>query len=274
MNTPPAACSAEVASTLRSRATAEDGSAAKAGHLPRVKSLLWRLTLPLLAAAALTQAGCSYPKAIPTYEFLTDYDRMTDRFEPLLSLVHMPEGAELSGYDGVIIGQVAVGDAWVEEREKAQQYATYFRCLLQKRILDTQKFDPYYPATASGSPHLMRLHAKITRFDMGCGWKRWMSCSLPFFQGGASDIQVEGRITDSATGRLLMEFADRRRHLGNTPWGPTPKTFNSDFVMKLTLDQTAACLAKFIDEAYHGLPPEGESDDTAAADADEESARE
>ena len=225
-------------------------------HLPCLKSLPRRLTLPILAAAVLAQLGCAYPKAIHTYEFLTDYDRMTDRFDPLLSLVYMPEGAQFARYEGLIIGQIAVGENWVEEQEKARQYATYFRCLLQKRVIDTQKFDPYYPVSTRASPRLMRLQAKITRFDMGCGWKRWASFSLPFFQGGASDIQVEGRMTDSTTGRVLLEFADRRRHLGNTPWGPTPKTFNSDFVMKLTLDQTAACLAKFVEDAYQGLPPQ------------------
>jgi hypothetical protein len=226
-------------------------------HSPCLRNLPRRLTLAVLAAAVLTQVGCAYPKATHTYEFLTDYDRMTDRFDPLLSLVYMPEGAALSPYEGLIIGQIAVGENWVEEQEKARQYAMYFRCLLQKRVLDTQKFDPYYPVSARASPRLMRLQAKITRFDMGCGWKRWLSFALPFFQGGASDIQVEGRMTDSATGRLLLEFVDRRRHLANTPWGPNPKTLNSDFVMKLTLDQTAACLAKFIEDAYQGLPPEG-----------------
>jgi len=238
-----------------------------------LKSLPRRLTLPILAATVLVLLGCATPKAIHTYEFLTDYDRMTARFDPLLSLVYMPDGAQFSPYDGLIIGQISVGEQWVEEQEKARQYATYFRCLLQKRILDTQKFDPYYPVSTPASPRLMRLQAKITKFDMGSGWKRWASFSFPFFQCGASDVQVEGRMTDSTTGKVLLEFADRRRHLCNTPWGPTPKTLNSDFVMKLTLDQTAACMAKFIEDAYQGLPPEGESHDTRS-DSAEGSARE
>lgn len=233
------------------------------------RRLAWRLALCIMPMIALVQAGCSYPKAIRTYEFLADYDRMTDRFEPLLSLVHMPDGAEFAGHTGVIVGRVDVGGRWVEEPATAQQYATYFSCLLQKRILAIQKFELVTRDTdfaeRSGEPRgLLRLDTKITKFDLGCGWKRWASFSLLFFQCGASDIQVEGRVRDVATGALVLEFADRRRHLGNTPWGPNPKTLDSDFVMKVTLDQSAACLAKFIEEAYDGLPSEHASDEGAS----------
>ena len=224
-----------------------------------------RSAFGILAVLALTLAGCSYPEAIHTYEFLNDYDRMTDRFEPLLSLVYMPEGAEFSRYKGLIIGQVTLGERWVEEREKAQQYATYLRFMLRKRIFSTRKFDVGLGVGARSSPPELRLQAKITRFDMGSGWKRWASFALPFFQSGASDLQVEARITDAATGGLVLEFADRRRHLGNTPWGPNPKTLKDDYVMKLTLNQTAACLARFIEDAYHGLPPERALGDKTAS---------
>jgi len=61
-----------------------------------------------------------------------------------------------------------------------------------------------------------------------------------------------------------MEFVDRRRHLGNTPFGPNPCTLNSDFVMKVTIKETATCFARLIDKAYMGLPAEEDARDAIA----------
>lgn len=247
-------------------------------HLPRLERPWGRLVSIGLAALALAQAGCSYPKAVHTYEYLTKYDRMTGRFDPILSLVHMPQDAKFSSYDGMIIGHVSLGQHWVEDREKAQQYTTYFRCVAQKRLLRIHRFevvalDPDFAQAQGDSSKLLLLEGKITKFDMGAGLARWLSFSLRIFNSGATDFQIEGRITDASTGDLVMEFADRRRHLGNTPWGPNPKTFNDDFVMKITIDQAAACLADFIDKAYDGLSP-GEGPSEAAGEAAEDTTTE
>ncbi len=220
--------------------------------------LLHRPLRPLMVGILVALlAGCSYPKPTRTYEFLINYDRMTDRFDPLLSLVYMPEGAKFADYEALIIGRMDVGRS-VKDPEKADQYATYFRWALQKRLARSQTFDfitldPDFSPSEDSQVRMLRLESKITRLSAGSGWKRYFGWFL-FLQAGASDFQIEGRFTDASSREPVMEFCDRRRHLYNTPWGPNPGTFKNERVMKITLGETAACLTEFIQQADRGLP--------------------
>jgi len=218
-----------------------------------------RALLFLLAAFILPLAGgCAYPQPLHTYEYIIQYDRMSDEYEPLLSLVYVPEGVKLSLYRDLLIGHIALGGLHVEEPDVAEHYATLFRALLQREMRKTDCFefvtlDEHY---SDGDPAI-RLDAKITMFDFGSGACRFFGWSTCWLQAeAASDFQVEGRITDAATGDLLMEFVDRRRHMGNTPWGPNFKTFDDEFVMKQTMKETALCLSKVVAMAGDGLPEE------------------
>jgi len=216
-----------------------------------------------LTAIALSGAltGCSYPQAVHTYQYVVHYDRMTDRFDPLVSLVYAPGPRVLADYDTLFIDDITVAKEAMEDPQQVALYALRFRCLLQSEIASLKKFrlvtlDKSYrhPST----PGVLRLSGKVTVFKMGTGWLRYL-LSL-----GATDFQVEGRITDALSGELVMEFVDRRRHLGNTPFGPNPRTFSGDFVMKVTIKETATCLARFIDKAYAGLPTDEDARDAIA----------
>lgn len=92
------------------------------------------------------------------------------------------------------------------------------------------------------------MKPEITVYDKGSGWQRFL-----FIPPGASDFQIECRLVDAATGDVVMVLADRRRFMANTPWGPNPDTFYDDYVMRLTLKETAVCMANFLQNAYHGL---------------------
>lgn len=193
--------------------------------------------------------GClSYPQPEHTYEFVEQYNRMTDRLEPALSLVYMPPDASLSPYRNLIIGNIAVGETWIEDPTRAQRYATYLRMLMVRELRGNERFDliTLNPGRDFTRP-TMRLEGKVTVFDTGSGTQRFFSYFLFFLQkGGATDFQVEGRIYDISSGELLMEFVDRRRHLGNTPYLPNPSTFNDEFVMKHTVWETSKAIANVL----------------------------
>ena len=100
-----------------------------------------------------------------------------------------------------------------------------------------------------------QVEGMITALDTGSGLMRYLSFFLWFLQSGATDFQIEGRITEAKSGRLVAEFVDRRRHLCNTPFGPNPHNFDDGYAMKITARATAECLAEFIQEGCESLPP-------------------
>lgn len=217
------------------------------------------LCIPLVAFF-LFLAGCSYPPAIHTYEYVTAYDRMSDSYDPILSLVYVPRPTAFSNYLGVVIGDVRVGDIWVESPQEALGYATFLRVALRSELTKLKKF-AFVSLDKDGKvlgeqlrAHALLVEGMITKFDRGSGLKRYLSYFLWFLQSGATDLQFEGRITDAATGRLIVEFVDRRRNLCNTPFGPNPNNFKRGYAMKVTARDMALCLAKFIDMGYERLP--------------------
>jgi len=220
--------------------------------------LLSASLLAVLFASMPLLGGCHPPKAVPSYEFVTRYERMSEEQDPLVSLVYVPQARRLGSYDGVVIGDVGVGETWIESREKAAGYARLFRIVLQKELW---KLDRYgfvtldagsYYASAEHAPALL-LEGLVTRFDTGSGWQRYFSYFFWFLESGATDFQIEGRLVDADSGELVMEFVDRRRGVYNTIFGPNPRTFRDKFAMCLTARDTAQCLAAFIGQGYDGV---------------------
>ncbi len=221
-----------------------------------IRGLALRTTC--LAALLLLSAGCHYPRPVPTYEYLTDYERMSDRYDPLVSLVYAPEPTALGNYSGMIVGPITVGSGWVNDREDALHYATYLRVCLKKELNELRRFGfvAFEPddLPVGGSEGALRLEGMVTKFEMGSGFLRYLSGALFFVQAGATDLQFEGRIVEADTGRLIMELCDRRRHHCNTPFGPNPKNFLSGYAMAITARETAACLARLVGLSYEGVP--------------------
>lgn len=235
-----------------------------------------RRAWPVLAGFLLVVlAGCRCPRAVHTYEYLSDYSEMVAEYEPLVSLVRVPEQTDLSAYRGVVIGPIEVGEEWVESRPEAISYATFMRVVLRNELAKLERFqfvefDSLSDDADETLAGALRIDGKITKFDMGSGFMRYMSYFLWFLQSGATDLQIEGRITEADTGDVLVEFADRRRHLGNTPYGPNPANFRHGFAMHVTAKQAATCLARFIDAACEGLPATSAPEPTRlAADTSE-----
>lgn len=205
----------------------------------------------VLALAVFSVAGCGAPKAVRTFECVADYARMTSDYDPRLSLVYLPDPASLEDATGLVIGDFVIGGDRVEDRPLAEDYAENFRHFIKYHLgklgrFSTVSMDRGYRAPRRGEPPVYKLDGKITVFDSGNAWARYFS-GLLFLGLGATDFQVEGRLTDLRTGRLIMEFVDRRRHLGGTPFGPSPKNlWDSQFAMRHAVYQTAGGLAYVI----------------------------
>jgi hypothetical protein len=165
---------------------------------------------------------------------------------------------------------VGVGHELVTSPEEAQSYAIFFRLALQHALLEQGGFDfvsldsDLLDVPEHQRDKALLFEGMVTKLDFGSGLKRYLSFFLWFLQSGATDFQIEGRITDAASGAVLAEFADRRRSLCNTPFGPNPKTLNPNYAMHQTAKSTADCLAAFIAMGFDGLP-------AAVAQADETS---
>jgi hypothetical protein len=211
----------------------------------------WRKPAALsVLLSALLLAGCSVPKPVKTYACVTSYERMTDRHDPLVSLVYVDDHLALSMARGVVVGGVDINAQWVRKAdvEVAEAYARYLRAALLLDLARLRQFDFVLPDRGGPNPdddvaHVLRLETQVTRFDMGSGWKRYFSPFI-FMAAGATDLQLEGRVVDLGTGRVVLEFADRRRHMGNTAWGPNPQNLKDEgFAMKHTARQTANGLA-------------------------------
>jgi hypothetical protein len=223
----------------------------------RLPEAACRACAALAAALMLMLCGCRCPRAVHTYEYLTDYDRMSDGCEPLASLVYMAPQADLASYKTLIINEFGVGESWVANDEQATAYAMQIRALLSKQLRNRRVFETVLldPAQAEQAPGpALRMDGRVTVFDLGSGWQRYMSFWAPFLSHtGATDFQIEARFVDARTGQTVLELADRRRHMGNTPWGPNYRTFDGQFVMRHTVQLTAHSLAELLNRARADL---------------------
>ncbi len=206
--------------------------------------------LPVLLSIVLAamHLGCSHPSAITTYDYHHRYDRMSDRFDPPVSLVYVDPGADLAIYRVMVVGEFDAGEGRVSDVETASRYAgVFFRQVLARELHETGDFyvslDPDY---RSEFPTAV-IEGRITVFRTGWGIGRHLGFYFfPLQPAVATDLQVEGRIRDVRSGQVVMEFADRRRFMGNTPWGPTFKTLNAEWAMKQTCILTAVSLVELL----------------------------
>jgi hypothetical protein len=216
------------------------------------------VVLPVIAVLAAMSVGCGgVPKPRRTYSEVVDYERMTNEYDPLVSLVYSDGKHKLNEYDTLYLVDFVVDDTdYVTDRQEAGAYARRLRLTLRNLLSDRDLFenvtvsDRYWN---SRKPGLLMMFATISVYDKGSGWSRF------FFWSGATDFQIECKFIDAATGDTVMELVDRRRHLGNTPFGPNIDTVKDHYVMKLTMKQTLVCMTEFLKKAYDGLPGPGKA---------------
>lgn len=190
--------------------------------------------LALMIGLGMTGCGTHNVATMKTYELVTNYDRMTSVYEPKVSLVYVAPDARLDAYKTIVIKPVEVSGVWVQDGEQAELFRPYVEQKLKDALLGTKTFDrvvmdPEYLRLASHREKIVVLEAVITRLDRGNGTARY------FLQLGATDFQIEGRLVDAWSGETVMEFAERRRELGEKPWDPSVKAFDNEFTLKRTI---------------------------------------
>ncbi|GAG02401.1 unnamed protein product, partial [marine sediment metagenome] len=135
-------------------------------------------------ALLLAATGCHYPAAIRTYEYVIAYDRMSDAYDPVLSLLYVPAPVSLADYSGLVIGRVDVGGERVESLEEAGSFAIFFRIVLRSRLARLGKFDFVTLDREAGEADVtppgrtLLLEGKITAFDTGSGLLRYLTYFL------------------------------------------------------------------------------------------------
>jgi len=230
-----------------------------------------RVLVVVLLAVPLGLSGCRTKNvsAMKTYELVTNYDRMSSNYEPKVSLVYLSPDAVLGNYKTLVISPVKVSGIWVEQDEKMELFRPYINEQLRDSIMKGKAFknvvvDPQYIKVSDPAEKIIVLETVVTKLQRGNGTARY------FLQLGATDFQIEGRLVDARTQRVLMEFAERRRSLGESPLEPSVKTFNSEYTLKETIKTVTENLSGLLRELTGSPAPTakktGKTEDTATTD--------
>jgi len=88
--------------------------------------------------------------------------------------------------------------------------------------------DPFFAAPRHQA---LTLETRITEIDSGDPQKRYR----PGFGAGATQLQIEGKLTENRTCRTLIEFADRRVHPGDALWVGRRNSADPNYLMGLDM---------------------------------------
>jgi len=112
--------------------------------------------------------------------------------------------------------------------------------------------------------NVTQLRLSITDVEKGVGLLRL----LVGMYLGAAEIQIEGRLVDLRTGKVLARFARRGRSDGAVFFLPTPQALSPYFCWRLAIDQSARLIAAYVASQLTPPPPrwwERLSDEVPAA---------
>ncbi|KPL11314.1 hypothetical protein AMJ85_03855, partial [candidate division BRC1 bacterium SM23_51] len=99
--------------------------------------------------------------------------------------------------------------------------------------------------------NVTQLRVSITDTKRGIGLVRM----LIGFQLGATELQVEGWLVDLETSKVLVRFARRGAHDGAVYGLPTPQSLSPTYCWRLSVDETAAMLARYVASQLTPPPP-------------------
>lgn len=178
-----------------------------------------RFGFPALVIVCLAMffSGCSTASVGTPAGFLKDYSDLSDG--TYFKQEYIPRGASFADYKAVKVAPVNLNyldnqsSCDVEELEKL---AGDFR-----EDVEAQLQEKGFTATSNPSGHTLVVSLALTNieipdrlFNAGMAAASFMSpVPLPFDKDGQTGI--EGRITDGATGKVLIEFAEVRSGAGD-----------------------------------------------------------
>lgn len=163
--------------------------------------------------AALLLTGCigAYRVTPVAPGAMTDLGPMVD--DPEAGLVSVAPGFRLGDYPIILVGTFKVTDSEInddEDRHLAGLMPTLLQTEVIARLRAAGLFDRVVNlaegGTAPANTRALRLDGVITRLGAGNRALRYMVG----FGAGASKAQIETRLVDAESGRLVVATADRR----------------------------------------------------------------
>lgn len=97
---------------------------------------------------------------------------------------------------------------------------------------------------------IYQLDIKITHFDRGNGFKRYIIGDLFMKSSGAIIIDMEGVITDVTSGKRIATFTAREKGVGNAMNGLNPRVFSSHYCVRKASDDIAFQLSRKLRRFY------------------------
>jgi hypothetical protein len=178
--------------------------------------------------------------------------------DPDAGLVGIAPGADLRPYTVLLVDRFDVPSSElkdVEDRDVADRLAPLFQTELITRIRAAGLFDRVVNLsettfTPSEGVRVLRLEGTLARLNTG-------SRALRYFVGfgaGASKAQVETRLVEAATGRLLIVAADRREAAFGVFGG------DGEEHLREALSDSARDYAKFLARVKNAAPAPVPSD--------------
>jgi len=97
------------------------------------------------------------------------------------------------------------------------------------------------------------LKLGVTRVSEGNGFLRY----LVGLGMGRTDLQVEGILVDESSGREIMAFVLRERHLGNSYNGMNPRCISARYCLRLSIEKAALTMGGIIRELWYNMEQAG-----------------
>ena len=160
---------------------------------------------------------------------------------------------DLNRYRVMTVAQLPVVDPAVkngDERALAEAMSTFLQSEMVRRLRESALFTRVVnlsePGDEPADDAALRLEGEITRFDEGSQTLRAM---FGVYGGGAARVQVETRLVDVRSGRVVLVTADRRQATMGI-WGGA----SSDHIRD-ALDDVARDLTRFLVRLSKGQAP-------------------
>ena len=133
-----------------------------------------------------------------------------------------------------------------------KELGDFLRQYFYHGLLRQNYFDMKLPQTENielyteNMPRILILETAITRIRKGSGFLRYaIGYGL-----GQSDLQVEGRLREEFSGREVMAFVMRYRHLGNSYMGKNPRSASGRYCLRLSMEAVALTTTDLMKEVW------------------------
>jgi len=215
-------------------------------------SLSTRLSICIALLCLATLVGCGGPYVmstgvLPNYARLHDNTDMSD--VPGHARSYSASDFLLSDYDVLYVSKVQHGGRVKTPPEDFEHYGEFLVDRMLNGLRKLNKFDilttdaQFLDSKRYGDLRVVTLEMFITHLSEGSGMLRY----FVGFDAGRVDVQIEGRVVDAQTGRVLMEFADRRRFAGVTSSGFNWSVLSAKPVVEEILVRQAYAIRKLFE---------------------------